>query len=308
MVRTLIPLLIALALPSWGAIAHSGSSAYSASSPTQTTTISGGTLSSGATTVTVASGSGFSVGDYVVIDIEVIHCTAGCTGTSWTIARAQNGTTATSHSSGTTITRLSITSIALTVTPPATGNFLYIAGLAQCSGTTQTLSVSDTAGNTWTQINALNRLSNATYGTVCVQSWGAIANGNTSTTITMSGTLGDGYMEILYDPFSGTATSAFVDKTASSTSTTGTCSTTAQSLTTTGELVLGSGAGDFTAVGSGFTQGANDSNGDMTEYKLGQSGSQGTTWTNGTAANACIMSAILPYVAPTNVTMPPAIR
>lgn len=75
------------------------------------TTLSGNILS-GATTLGVTSGTAFpSSGDFTVkIGTELIRVT-GVSGTTWTIARGQESTTAASHSSGDTVTQVVTTNV-----------------------------------------------------------------------------------------------------------------------------------------------------------------------------------------------------
>lgn len=77
------------------------------------TTLSG-TINNSVTSLTVASASGFpSSGNFrIIIDSEIMLVTA-VSGTTFTITRAQEGTTAASHTSGATITHI-LTSGALT--------------------------------------------------------------------------------------------------------------------------------------------------------------------------------------------------
>lgn len=68
------------------------------------TTLSAAITTTGATSCTVASGSSFpSSGTFrILIDTEIIKVT-NVSGTTWTIARGDGGTTATTHSSGATV-------------------------------------------------------------------------------------------------------------------------------------------------------------------------------------------------------------
>ena len=96
-------------LVSW----HTGSSAFAQNrvyyrlqftNSSFVTTVSGGTLSSVNTTITVTSTSGFPTSGSLKIDNEEILY-AGISGNTFTgCTRAQNGTSAASHSSGATVT------------------------------------------------------------------------------------------------------------------------------------------------------------------------------------------------------------
>lgn len=70
------------------------------------TTLSG-SINSSVTSLTVASGSAFpTTGDFTVkIGTELIRVT-GVSGTTWTVARGQEGTTAASHSASDTVTQV----------------------------------------------------------------------------------------------------------------------------------------------------------------------------------------------------------
>jgi head-tail adaptor len=73
------------------------------------TTLAAG-INSSATTVTIAAALKFSGGltDYIEIDNELMRVTAGQTGTTLTVERGTAGTTAASHSSAATVTRVEI--------------------------------------------------------------------------------------------------------------------------------------------------------------------------------------------------------
>jgi hypothetical protein len=71
---------------------------YSAS-----TTLSAGITSTTSTSVSVASGTGFSNNDYIQIDSEIMQISSGGGTTALTVARGQLGTTAATHSSGATV-------------------------------------------------------------------------------------------------------------------------------------------------------------------------------------------------------------
>lgn len=78
-----------------------------------TTTLSGA-LTSGATSLTVASAATFpAAGDFtIIIDSEIMLVT-GVAGTTFTVTRAQEGTSAAAHASGATVTHI-LTAAALT--------------------------------------------------------------------------------------------------------------------------------------------------------------------------------------------------
>ena len=78
----------------------------SESTKPQSTTLSAAISSTGATSCTVTSATGFpgSGNYYFQVDSEVILVTAGQGTTTWTISRGQNGSTAATHSSGAVVT------------------------------------------------------------------------------------------------------------------------------------------------------------------------------------------------------------
>lgn len=63
--------------------------------------------SAGATSITVASATGFPAsGDFTIIVDSEIMLVTGVAGAVWTVARAQEGTSATSHTSGATVVHI----------------------------------------------------------------------------------------------------------------------------------------------------------------------------------------------------------
>lgn len=70
----------------------------------KSTTLSG-SITSGATTLTVASAAGFPAANpfSIQIDSEIMSVTAGMGTTTWTVSRGVNGTTAASHTSGVSV-------------------------------------------------------------------------------------------------------------------------------------------------------------------------------------------------------------
>lgn len=71
------------------------------------TTTLAASATSGATTISVASGTGFpSGGNFtILIDSEILLVT-GVAGTTWTVSRGSEGTTAAAHNSGATVTHI----------------------------------------------------------------------------------------------------------------------------------------------------------------------------------------------------------
>lgn len=71
------------------------------------TTLSAG-ITSGATSLTVSGSNGFpSSAQYrILIDSEILLVTAGAGGGTWTVTRAQEGTSAAAHASGAPVTQV----------------------------------------------------------------------------------------------------------------------------------------------------------------------------------------------------------
>ena len=97
----------ALKSGSVGALATADTSYYQVN-PKATTRTGGTTMSTTATTMTVASASGFptTTGYYVRVGSEVMQVTGGAGTTTWSVARHTLGTTATTHASGQPVTAL----------------------------------------------------------------------------------------------------------------------------------------------------------------------------------------------------------
>ena len=181
-------------------------------------------------------------------------------------------------------------SVSKAITPHAAGNLLLVAS-GDANGTGSTLSISDTAGNTWTPAVAQFRLS----GTGSMAAWYAYANGTSATTITITSSSSGNFVNILGDEFSGTATSSPIDQTNGHTGS-GTPQVVAQTVTADNELVWGASNDSITAVGSGFTKGADDTAQDWSEYKI-LSGGNGTSQQikfTGSGSYLCLMVTVFP--------------
>jgi hypothetical protein len=74
------------------------------------TTLNGG-INNSTTAVTVSSGAGFSNGDTVVIDSEEMTIVSGAPTANWTVTRAVNGTSASSHSNSAAVTKTTTASL-----------------------------------------------------------------------------------------------------------------------------------------------------------------------------------------------------
>lgn len=98
-------------LTAGGTLAITNSACFdNGTTPAQTTL--NGTITSGATSLVVASASGFpGSGNYdIQIESEVMTVTAGQGTTTWTVTRGVNGSTAASHTSGVFVTAAKVAS------------------------------------------------------------------------------------------------------------------------------------------------------------------------------------------------------
>jgi hypothetical protein len=89
----------------------------------------------------------------------------------------------------------------VTITPAATGNLIIVSAFAFTGATT--ISVSDSAGNTW---NTVAGPTNGVFGNNTFQAWYAFANNTTADTITIHFADNSNYsLEIIAEEFSGVA-------------------------------------------------------------------------------------------------------
>ncbi len=300
MLRYLILLAVGSGI-AWGAIAHAGTSGTNSATPGANTTLSGA-INNSQTTMGVASGTGFATNDFIALvtdatnQYEIVKCTANCTTTTMTITRAQLGTAAAAHASGAAVQRLSATSTTLAVTQVSAA-VMIIVGFASCFSPNTTLSISDSQSLTWRAVNPLARLATPTNGNwpVCAASWSANTNGTSSTTVTITASQSDAYVAVMSDQFTGASLPVPYDPPAlgSVTTTSTNCSVGAKTLTGTGEAMWGAGMGSTTAVAGGYTKGADDTGGDMTEYKLASSGSNTISFTQTANSNLCLGAAFV---------------
>jgi Tfp pilus assembly protein PilV len=99
---------------------YKGDTAYAADTSPATTL--GGALDASATSLTVSSAAGFpaSAEFRVKIDGEIVLVTAGGSGTTaWSVKRGQDGTTATTHSAGASVTLKARVDVASCATAPS---------------------------------------------------------------------------------------------------------------------------------------------------------------------------------------------
>lgn len=168
-------------------------------------------------------------------------------------------------------------------TASTTGDGLLFQISCAASTTVSATSMSAT-GWTFTQIGSINGTTTTGFGAL----FRAYAPNTSAATVTFSFTATTGgcgaFMNVLVDEFSGMNATNFVDVSTPGTGTTGICS---YSVTPTvnNDALWGGCNGAVTAVGAGFTKGADDTGGDWSEYKLlsGGSGSAQTVPFTGTS-------------------------
>lgn len=163
-----------------------------------------------------------------------------------------------SAGSGTTITQ--------TWTPVHVGDLILV-GVLFGDNTNTPAVPTDTAGNTYHQISN----SPLTDGTAPVTSMGVFwtaANGTSLLTITASGNALQAFSSIFVEGYQGVDAVPVdqVNKSASGLS--GTPDGGSVTPAFANDLIYGFGADSITAVGSGFTKGGDDLNGDWTEFKI----------------------------------------
>ena len=157
--------------------------------------------------------------------------------------------------------------------------------------TTTTATISDTAGNTWNALQA--KFTQA--GSGAVYAWWALANGSGSTTITVNWSSNPlGFMNMLVDVFSGNETSSPISATSTSTAASGAPSGTLTPLDN-NCLLWGATNDSVTAVGAGFSKGADDAAQDWSEYKelAGGSGASQTINFSGTSGAWMLVKAAI---------------
>lgn len=158
------------------------------------------------------------------------------------------------------------TTITLAVTPTALGNLLVVLG--GNDATTGTISIADTAGNIWTVANPLR----SQTGGGQAQSWFALANGTSATTITITGSVSGFFMNVLLDEFDGNDRIAPLVEHDENNGATGNAISKTLVLGA-DDTVVWSGCNDsVTAVGnidgSAATKGADDTVNDWTQYRI----------------------------------------
>ncbi|HTE63622.1 MAG TPA: hypothetical protein VK631_24915 [Solirubrobacteraceae bacterium] len=196
-----------------------------------------------------------------------------------------------------------VTTRTVSVTPGAVGRLILVA--AGHATTTTTFTISDTAGNTWTILNA--RKTQA--GSGAMQSWWAVANGTGATTITITYSVNLAtFGNMLVDVFDGNDTTAPASANNSASAASGAPTGT---VTPADANCLSWGASNdsITAVGSGFAKGADDTVQDWTEFKALTGGSgapQTVNFSGSSGAWILLMAALKPAGGGTDATASPA--
>lgn len=193
----------------------------------------------------------------------------------------------------------------LAITPGAVGQLLMVYGAVYRTTTQATaISISDTAANTWNQVNGL--LTDGVSGSTSAgraRIWWAIANGNTSTTVTVTGSGGSGSASdawlIMIDDFSGTDTATPVN--ANSNGSGNSASPASGNATpTVNDCILWSPVLDSTsAAPSGWTKRQDTGAGYITSTKQlsgGGGSAQSITYSGTSAPWLCSIVAIAPTI------------
>jgi hypothetical protein len=175
------------------------------------------------------------------------------------------------------------TSIGVAITPNAKQNLLIVSG--GTAQTTGTLSIADTAGNTWTQCNPAKTQT----GSGMMRGWYALANGTSATTITVSTTASADFMNILVDEFDGTDIASPIGNHDEASAASGAPVSAAVVLDADNCAVWAASNDSITAVGnidgSAATKGNDDGVQDWTEYRIlsGRNGASVTAAFTGTS-------------------------
>lgn len=172
--------------------------------------------------------------------------------------------------------------IAQSVSPGTVGRLIVVT--SGHDSVTATMTIADTAGNTWLQ--ACPRRTQAGGGSL--QVWYAIANGTGSTTITVTDSVSTGFRNILIDVFDGNGSGTPLDNHTETSAGSGSPTTTITPVVN--NCLLYAAANDsVTAVGSGFTVGSDDGASDWSEYKALTGGAGGSQTANFTGSGAWIL-------------------
>lgn len=179
----------------------------------------------------------------------------------------------------------------VTLTMGAANRIILVFGAN--GSTTPTATIADTALNTWNvlQVKFTQTGSGSAYA------WWALANGSGSTTITVLWSANPNFfLNQLVDVFSGNDTTSPISATNKASGASGAPSGTVTPLDN-DCLLWGASNDSITAVGSGFSKGADDTQQDWSEYKSltgGSGASQTVNFTGASAAWMLAMAAIKP--------------
>ena len=151
--------------------------------------------------------------------------------------------------------------LTLSFTPAAVGNVLVAMLLSNQTGNNPSLT--DSAGNTWTPLTT-----KVTFTGNCSIAYYTVCTNNSAMTITtsFSGGTAPSFRVIMVDEFDGVDQVNPINKT---TQTSGSGNPTTTITPTTDATAIWAGSADScTAVGSGYSKGADDTFGDWTEYRI----------------------------------------
>jgi hypothetical protein len=185
----------------------------------------------------------------------------------------------------------------ISVTPKHAGDLLVV--FSGSSSTSDSLNISDSAGNTWTALNPAT----SQGGQGMARSWYAFSRGTTSTKITV--TSSGAWTDVLFDEFSGVSQSAPVDKIGQKAGSG--ASTSAALVPAVGnELVWAASLGTIAGAGPGYIKGADDSSQDWSEYRIlsGGTGTAQTATFSNSGAYLCLAALFKPA---TSAGSPPSI-
>lgn len=185
----------------------------------------------------------------------------------------------------------------INVTPKRVGDLLVV--FAGSSSTTDKLNISDSAGNTWTQLNPATSQS----GEGMARSWYAISRGTTPTTIAVTGS--GNWQDLLFDEFSGVNQTSPVDKFGQKVGS-GTDSSAALTPGTNNDVVWAGSLGTITSAGAGYSKGADDYSEDLSEYRI-LSGGSGTAQTATFGNSGTYISLAALFKPAVSAGSPPAI-
>lgn len=161
-------------------------------------------------------------------------------------------------------------------TASAVGNLLVVGCGTASTAAGGVPAISDTQGNTWTPILLTPK---TLTGVGQMQGWWAQAKNTTASTITVSASNSGGFINILFDEFSGNLASGTVLDNSNSASSASGNPTVTVTPGADGYLLWAASNDGVTAVGAGFTKGGDDAQQDWSEYKVLGAGTSGVSQT-----------------------------